>query len=72
MSECVRACVKEAAAEEEAVPRRDPSAKQEPHTVMWGIIFYFIIKIYFYNIRRPGQTQGGAREGIRHLTLVSD
>ena len=27
----------EAAEEEEAVPRRDPSEKQEPHTVMWGI-----------------------------------
>jgi len=26
----------EAAEEEEAVPRRDPSEKQEPHTVMWG------------------------------------
>ena len=25
----------EAEAEEE-VPRRDPSEKQEPHTVMWG------------------------------------
>ena len=23
-------------AEAEAVPRRDPSEKQEPHTVMWG------------------------------------
>ena len=34
----------EEAAEEEAkekdagTPRRDPSEKQEPHTVMWGII----------------------------------
>ena len=25
-------------AEAEAVPRRDPSEKQEPHTVMWGNI----------------------------------
>ena len=33
MSERAR---EEAAEEEEAVPRRDPSEKQEPHTVMWG------------------------------------
>ena len=26
----------EAEAEEAEVPRRDPSEKQEPHTVMWG------------------------------------
>ena len=25
--------------EAEAVPRRDPSEKQEPHTVMWGTMF---------------------------------
>ena len=27
----------EEAEEEAEVPRRDPSEKQEPHTVMWGI-----------------------------------
>ena len=30
---------------------------------------YACIYIYMY-IRRPRQTQGGARQGIRHLTLV--
>ena len=30
-----------------------------------------IIYIYTY-IRRPRQTQGGVRQGIRHSTLVSD
>ena len=30
--------------EAKAVPRRDPSEKQEPHTVMWGIYIYISIQ----------------------------
>jgi hypothetical protein len=37
------------------------------------IYIYIINIIHFWClIRRPRQTQGGARQGIRLLTLVSD
>jgi len=42
--------VAEEAAEEEedaGTPRRDPSEKQEPHTVMWGINLNYIMYIKF-------------------------
>ena len=38
----------EAARREREQERRDSSEKQEPHTVMWGIIWYILI--YIYNI----------------------
>ena len=49
-----------AAAEEEAgTPRRDPSEKQEPHTVMWGNIEYTISnkhRFTFQHFRRDSHT----------------
>ena len=44
----------------------------------YAMLFYAMLRyamrhyITLYYIRRPRQTQGGARQGIRHLTLVSD
>ena len=35
----------------------------------WGLVWMSHWWVW-WNIRRPRQTQGGARQGIRHLTLV--
>ena len=46
----------EAAEEEDAgTCRRDPSEKQEPHTVMWGINVIYITLYYIDGVPKHGK-----------------